>query len=56
MLLSGRNSAQFQGSGLGLAIVKRIIDLHHGTIHVKTSGEGTTFMIRLPAGRSENNQ
>ena len=48
----GRNTAQFQGSGLGLAIVKRIIDLHRGRIHVKTSQEGSVFEVRLPADRS----
>ena len=46
----GRNTAMYQGSGLGLAIVKRIIDLHHGTIHAKTSDEGTEMYIELPGG------
>jgi signal transduction histidine kinase len=46
----GRNTAQTLGSDLGLAIVKRIIDLHHGTIHAKTSDEGTDMYIELPGG------
>lgn len=36
-------------SGLGLAITKKIIDLHHGKIHVESQlGEGTTFHVYLP--------
>ncbi len=37
------------GTGLGLAIVKRIIELHNGTIAVKSKvNEGTCFTIELP--------
>ncbi|WP_057915003.1 sensor histidine kinase [Peribacillus muralis] len=37
------------GSGLGLSIVKRIIDMHDGSITVKSELEkGTTFTILLP--------
>jgi len=37
------------GSGLGLAIVKKIIEMHHGTIAVKSKlAELTTFIITLP--------
>jgi signal transduction histidine kinase len=37
------------GSGLGLSIVKRIIEMHEGTISVKSELEkGTTFTILLP--------
>ncbi|MDD3393906.1 MAG: sensor histidine kinase, partial [Anaerotignum sp.] len=37
------------GSGLGLAIVKWIVELHGGTIEVKSSvGHGTTFTAFLP--------
>ena len=38
------------GTGLGLAITKQLIDLHNGDISVKSSNEGTIFMIRLPKG------
>ncbi|MBA4137450.1 MAG: hypothetical protein C0518_09065 [Opitutus sp.] len=38
------------GMGLGLAIVKRIVQHHHGEIHVaSTLGQGTTFRVYLPA-------
>jgi two-component system, OmpR family, phosphate regulon sensor histidine kinase PhoR len=37
------------GSGLGLSIVKKIIDLHKGTIEVKSEVDmGTTFIVNLP--------
>lgn len=36
------------GTGLGLAIAKNIIGLHHGTIHAKSSTDGTVFQIVLP--------
>ncbi|MEH7119426.1 HAMP domain-containing sensor histidine kinase [Neobacillus vireti] len=38
-----------EGTGLGLSIVKTIIDLHRGSIHVRSKeNEGTTFMVELP--------
>jgi signal transduction histidine kinase len=40
------------GTGLGTKIVKDVVDLHGGTITVKsTEGQGTTFTIRLPKDR-----
>ena len=37
------------GSGLGLSIVKKIIDLHKGTIEVKSEiDKGTTFIVQIP--------
>jgi signal transduction histidine kinase len=42
------------GCGLGLAIVKFILDAHGGSIDVKSqTGKGSTFTIRLPAGKEE---
>lgn len=39
-----------EGSGIGLTIVKALVELHNGTIEVKSKyGEGTEFIIHLPA-------
>jgi signal transduction histidine kinase len=45
----GQNGTGTVGSGLGLAVVKKCVDLHGGTIAVKSpSGQGTTFTVRIP--------
>ncbi len=40
------------GLGLGLAIVRHLAELHEGTAHAESAGEGygSTFTIRLPLG------
>jgi len=47
---SGNNKAiESEGSGIGLSLVKAIVEMHHGTISVKSSkNEGTEFSIELP--------
>ncbi|MDF3018461.1 MAG: multi-sensor signal transduction histidine kinase [Thermomicrobiales bacterium] len=43
------NVESIAGSGIGLAGAKRIVELHDGTITVRSSeGEGSTFAVRLP--------
>jgi signal transduction histidine kinase len=38
------------GLGLGLAIARHLVDLHGGTIHAESNGEGqgALFRVRLP--------
>jgi signal transduction histidine kinase len=37
------------GAGLGLSIVKHLLDLHNGTVSLKSSSmEGSTFLVVLP--------
>jgi signal transduction histidine kinase/CheY-like chemotaxis protein len=40
----------YGGLGLGLAIVKQLVDLHHGSIEVRSEGEGrgATFVVNIP--------
>jgi two-component system cell cycle sensor histidine kinase PleC len=38
-----------QGSGLGLAISKSLVELHHGTMRIRsTANRGTIVMLRIP--------
>ncbi len=45
-LVTGRQT----GLGLGLAIVRSLVELHGGSVHAASSGEGqgATFAVRLP--------
>ncbi|MGI8545377.1 MAG: PAS domain S-box protein [Aridibacter sp.] len=49
---------KFGGLGLGLAIVRHITEMHGGTVHVTSEGEGkgSTFTVRLPLVVSPDEQ
>ncbi len=45
----GQNVTTIKGTGLGLSIVKQFVELHRGSIEVKSQiDQGTTFTVRLP--------
>ena len=49
---SGKNEVQ-EGSGIGLTLVHELVQLHGGTIAVKSSpGKGTTFTLEFPLGKN----
>jgi len=44
-----------EGSGIGLALVKSLVELHNGTIEVKSKiEEGSEFIITLPVVEIDN--
>ncbi|MFP5264764.1 MAG: ATP-binding protein [Blastocatellia bacterium] len=46
----GSSTRAHGGLGLGLAIVRHLVEMHGGTVHADSEGEGhgATFVIRLP--------
>ncbi|MBX3472941.1 MAG: PAS domain S-box protein [Planctomycetes bacterium] len=46
--------SKYEGSGIGLSVCRKIVDRHGGTIAVASApGQGTRFLIRLPAAGSQ---
>ncbi|MFZ0839706.1 MAG: response regulator [Xanthobacteraceae bacterium] len=51
--IEGQKSRTYEGSGIGLALVQELVKFHKGTINVEsTVGQGTTFTVNIPIGRS----
>lgn len=51
--VDGRLSRKYEGTGLGLVIAKRLIELHGGTLVIRSQlGAGTEVTIRLPTSRN----
>jgi len=47
-------SRQHEGTGLGLALVYKLVELHDGSVRVKSEvGKGSTFTVSLPWQESE---
>ena len=49
-------STQTGGTGLGLAIARDIVDIHGGTINVRSDLNGTVFTVRLKIHFKKNNE
>ncbi|MGA9379636.1 MAG: PAS domain S-box protein [Phormidium sp.] len=48
----GKNVRNIPGTGLGLVVVKKCVELHGGSITLKSEvGVGTTFTVSLPLGK-----
>jgi CheY-like chemotaxis protein len=44
----GTTARRHNGLGMGLAMVRHLVELHGGTVHAFSSGEGSQFTITLP--------
>ena len=52
--LSNSSTDNVTGTGLGLYLVKKIVDMHNGSVAIKSNvGKGTEFIIKLPLRRDK---
>lgn len=52
--LDGTTSRKYSGTGIGLTLAKKLVDLHGGSIGVKSKiNKGSTFTFMLPNGKTE---
>ncbi len=50
--VEGHHTKSYQGSGLGLAIAKSLVELHGGSMRIRsTVGVGTLVIVRMPLER-----
>lgn len=48
-LYRAKNATTFRGYGIGLSVCRRIVDMHRGSIQIKSElGKGSTFEVVLP--------
>ncbi|HEY7909833.1 MAG TPA: response regulator, partial [Thermomicrobiales bacterium] len=53
--VDGSLTRRHEGTGLGLALTKRLVELHGGSISVRSAvGAGSTFTVRLPRTSTES--
>ncbi|MGL4976281.1 MAG: sensor histidine kinase, partial [Bosea sp. (in: a-proteobacteria)] len=51
--VEGELTRSYKGSGLGLAIARSLVELHGGSLRIRsTVGEGTIVMVHLPLAGS----
>lgn len=47
--VDGSSTREFEGTGIGLSLVKELVELHHGTLELKSEpGFGSEFKVLLP--------
>lgn len=51
--VDGGKNRSYEGTGIGLALTKELVELHKGSIEVKsTPGKGSEFKVQLPLNKS----
>ena len=51
--VEGARGRTYEGSGIGLALLQELVKLHSGSVSVQSlEGKGSTFIVRIPKGKS----